>query len=610
MGIRFVVFAMIAAFPAGAQEQLHDISMVASARDFNLRGELINIAISPVNPDVISFESIEGGNFHRLWWFDTRTRELKQITPRAGNSSESYWSAQSDRNISWSPKEIDGKNWFLFVSSGHDGQENIYLGNTDSEQYLRLTSSRFVDHHPRWSPDGKSFVYVSSRSGSGNIYFVDNVEDLITRFEREAGQNPAAREIIIDGISSGKHHIRLTDNPEMDTFPDWSPDGRYIVYQGLNRTNGMLNMDLFLLDMHDRGSAPINLTQNPQQDAIQPRWSYDRNYIAYYASPAGRGGEAPSTVRLSFVEVRGDTATGKISSFVTRGTIDNNIRRNNTDGPLWGPGSRSLLYVKGEGNYTPILLYNTTRSGTVNEAQVLRESRFDIIHREIAGHISGNGATVAYLTYEDQDYRIYKARPGGGVLARRLHDVYVQPVDRVTGFYRTASTMGIGGSALTFLNQQSPAHTGVNAMHNVFFQFTVVPYTGRDQPYEVSIRTSFGTVKPSYRTDGGERTGFSYSILDVGGVIELPVDRVINRTSLIGYAGVGLILEHKDIERPEITRRFNLPFGFGAQYSLTQSLDLFTQFTFRNIQYKAEDAAGVYSTARTRGLSFGVIYRL
>ncbi len=410
-----------------ANEQLNDIRKVVSAREYHLRGELVNIAISPVNPDIISFESIEDGNLHRLWWFDLDSQDLVQITPRTVSNNEFFWYAQSDRDINWCPVKINGKNWFLFVSSGIEGEENIYLGNTQDNYFLRLTSGRYVDHHPRWSPDGESFVYVSSRSGNGDIYLVNNVRELIERFEQEIDERPEFREIVIEEISSGRHHIRITDNPGMDSFPDWSPDGRYIVYQGLIRSDDILNLDLFLLDMKNISAPPVNITENPEHDAIQPKWSYDRQSIAYYVSPAGRGGDIPATVHLAYIDMESDTVTGEIISFSGKGTIDANIRRNNNTGPLWGPGSRSLLYVKSEGNFTPVLMYRLSQCNDTTNVSTLRESRLDIIHREIAGYISPENALVAYLTYEEQDYRIYTARPCGGALIRKSYDVYISP---------------------------------------------------------------------------------------------------------------------------------------------------------------------------------------
>ena len=608
LGLCIVLCAMFLVSSSAAQEQLHDIRQVASAHEFDLRGELVNIAIAPANPDILSFESVEGGNLHRLWWLDITTKQLEQITPRIHNDDAVYRGAESDRDINWCPVKINGKVWFLFVSSGLDGQENIYLGNTEDKQYLQMTSSSFVDHHPRWSPDGKQFVYVSSRRGNADIYLVRDVEDIIKQFEHAVEQDTTDREIIIDGRRSGEQDIRLTDNPRMDSFPDWSPDGRYLVYQGLNRTEDLLHIDLFLLDMHNPSAEPINLTQDPRYDAIQPKWSYDQNNIAFYVSPAGSGNDAPSTVRLSYIELSGDTATGDINSIVTKGTIDANIRRNNNTGPLWGPGSRSLLYVKGEGNNTPILVYNIL-DDSADESQIIRESRFDIIHREIAGQFSPEGAVVAYLTYEDQDYRIYTARPGGGILSRKLNDVYLEPLEPIRRFERQQSRGGLGGHAMTLLNQASPSNTRFDFINRFFIQKTILPYIENERPYEFAIRASYGSLRPSYPAAAGERRSFSYSIIDVGSVWSFPVDRLVDRTSIFAFTGIGMVVSHDYISRPSFLWRFNLPFGVGLQYSIIPSVHITGQVTFRNVYYH-NDEANRYSNIFTRRLSFGVLYSI
>jgi Tol biopolymer transport system component len=605
------VAAALFAASLKAQEQLHDIELVVSASKLNLRGELVNIAISPVDQHVISFESVEGGNLHRLWWYDLRRRSVHQISPREEESDAWYMEAQSDRSINWCPVPINGKNWFIFVSSGTDGRENLYLGNTTDRYYLQLTSSGSVDHHPRWSPDGRRFVYVSSRTGSGDIYLVENVRSIIRRFERQVESRPTDRVIVIDGMSSGERHRRMTVSPEMDSYPDWSPDGRYIVYQGLHRSNGVLNMDLFLIDLENSSGGPINLTENPWQDAIQPKWSYNQEYIAFYASPAGSGNgsgmEMPTSVYLSYIEIQTDPATGEIRSFATQGTIDVNIRRNNNDGPLWGPGSRSLLYVKGDGSNTPILLFKTQGTERPEQGRILKESRFDIIHREIAGFISTDRAIVAFLTFEDQDYNIYIARPGGGVLSRRLHDVYLQPIPRLERWMRMNSTITVGGSGFTILNQNLPPRTGYHFSPQVYLQAAVIPYSADAGWYEIGVRVTAGSVKPSFFRMN-ERISFSYSLLDVGGVATVPMGWIAPRAAFFFHAGVGLVYSHETVDDPSLPRRVTFPFGVGISYSISQAIDVVAQGTARTVSYRTEDRP--YSRILTRGVSFGLAYRI
>ena len=75
---------------------------------------------------------------------------------------------------------------------------------------------------PSCSPDGKSLVFRSGRSGNKNLYIIDAV----------------------DGESEGGIGIRqLTDGPWIDTMPSWSPDGKFIAFSS-NRHNPD-NVDAF-----------------------------------------------------------------------------------------------------------------------------------------------------------------------------------------------------------------------------------------------------------------------------------------------------------------------------------------------------------------------------
>ncbi len=67
----------------------------------------------------------------------------------------------------------------------------------------RITSGSGFDGQPRFSPDGKSIVFVSDRSGSENLYLID---------------------------PDGRNLRPLTRGPnEAFISPDWTPDGEYVV---------------------------------------------------------------------------------------------------------------------------------------------------------------------------------------------------------------------------------------------------------------------------------------------------------------------------------------------------------------------------------------------
>jgi dipeptidyl aminopeptidase/acylaminoacyl peptidase len=50
------------------------------------------------------------------------------------------------------------------------GRYDLWLVNTDGTGLIRLTSDPAADNNPRWAPDGKSLYFLSTRSGSSQVW--------------------------------------------------------------------------------------------------------------------------------------------------------------------------------------------------------------------------------------------------------------------------------------------------------------------------------------------------------------------------------------------------------------------------------------------------------
>ena len=98
-----------------------------------------------------------------------------------------------------------------------------------------------------------SLVFHSARSGNLEIY----------------RSNP-----------DGSDPQRLTDDPADDTWPDISPNGRYVAFASL-RTG---NREIFVLDLQD--GTLTNVSQSPGDDNW-PRWSPNGQEIAFHSNRDG-----------------------------------------------------------------------------------------------------------------------------------------------------------------------------------------------------------------------------------------------------------------------------------------------------------------------------------
>ncbi len=84
-----------------------------------------------------------------------------------------------------------------------DYKSSLYMVSTSGGASRRFTASEAKDTMPRWSPDGSRIAFLSSRSGSNQIWTI-----------------PVA----------GGEATKLTDLPEAATYVAWSPDGSKIAF--------------------------------------------------------------------------------------------------------------------------------------------------------------------------------------------------------------------------------------------------------------------------------------------------------------------------------------------------------------------------------------------
>ncbi|MDP4711500.1 MAG: amidohydrolase family protein [Saprospiraceae bacterium] len=126
---------------------------------------------------------------------------------------------------------------------------DLYLLPLSGGKAERITSGLAYDTHPKFSPDGKTLVFTSDKSGSENIWLLD----LAT-----------------------KEQTQLTKK-DSDHFQsaEWTPDGQYLVV-----SQGGRNMKLHLY--HKDGGGGIQLVKEPEaMKYVEPAMGPDNRYIWY-----------------------------------------------------------------------------------------------------------------------------------------------------------------------------------------------------------------------------------------------------------------------------------------------------------------------------------------
>lgn len=172
-----------------------------------------------VNPDRTGLERITN-TYHNEWWSDL---------PFEGE-------------IIYTSSDLDKSERF--------GGSEIYAIKPDGK-FFRLTydsDTTSFNIHPRVSPDGKQLLYCANCIGKGvnsEVYLIN-----------------------IDGTNV----VNLTNNPSVDRYGSWSPDGKKVLFES-NRSG---NFELYVMDLKSMELEQLTFNQT---DDIHGDWSLNNEIV-------------------------------------------------------------------------------------------------------------------------------------------------------------------------------------------------------------------------------------------------------------------------------------------------------------------------------------------
>ena len=222
---------------------------------------------------------------------------------------------------------------------------------------MKLTDLNNGACQPNWSPDGQQIVFVSPCNPRNDTY-------------------PGGRIFIMNYDGTDSHPLDLPVNLEGDYDPDWSPDGKSIIYTSV-QTGRYQIFQYFLADGYTR-----NLSNSKSYDS-NPAWSPDGKLIAFIRK----------------------TSASQIWLMDNNGS--NQVQFNLSDpslvsqDPAWTPDGQMILFSQSRTNQTiPWLMAQRLRDQGTNQEFKMPPARQDI--GPVAGvSISPDGNLIAFESWPD-----------------------------------------------------------------------------------------------------------------------------------------------------------------------------------------------------------------
>jgi Tol biopolymer transport system component len=191
---------------------------------------------------------------------------------------------------------VSGYGTLLFASRTPELQRLAWV-DRDGEVQGHVGPSAASLSDPAVSPDGKQVLVMQAERDTQDAWVIDIASGRRTRttfegFVYKASWSPTGDRIaysdelgvISVGPASGGETPRPLIVSEAGEFaPDWSPDGRHVVYYAIDPQT---QRDLWYLTL-DEGGEPLPFLRTPANEAL-PQFSPSGDYVAYQSTESGR----------------------------------------------------------------------------------------------------------------------------------------------------------------------------------------------------------------------------------------------------------------------------------------------------------------------------------
>lgn len=200
--------------------------------------------------------------------------------------------------MTYAPRYSPDGTKIIMSATDKEGYSHIYEMTLDSKSVKKLTSGKFIDTSPCYSPDGKNIVFNSNRSGRPQLHTMTADGKNMKRISFGPGGayaapvwSPRGDMICFMKIFDGAFHIgvirpdgkgeRLITSGYIVEDPFWSPNGKAIIFTRQDRaTKKGENGDRRIRIIDLSGFYERSLPTPKGVNAVTATWSPSRGKIS------------------------------------------------------------------------------------------------------------------------------------------------------------------------------------------------------------------------------------------------------------------------------------------------------------------------------------------
>jgi Tol biopolymer transport system component len=293
----------------------------------------------------------------------------------------------------------------IAFQTDRDGDNNIYMMNSNGALQTPLTEDRADDIEPDWSGDGRKIVFSSDREGQYHLHIIsESGTDLellapVKRDDRQASWSDPPKLLSDVVLYTGS---RLKSDPNLFTIdvtdfeksqlanlrgidwtPEWSPDGKRIAFS----SNDSGEFEIYVINADGSGEVK-QLTVDSPGKTMHPSWSPNGDQIAY---------ESKSRESWDIWVMNADGSNARNL------TADSDANYGN---PAWSPDGKQIALSSDQAGKFEIFVMNANGSGEIKQLTDLGEDAFHPAW-------SPDGQSIAFRVNHDGRRQIYVMTSSG-----------------------------------------------------------------------------------------------------------------------------------------------------------------------------------------------------